>query len=158
MLMPLDVTNIGHESFEAINRNGTIEIEVQVSKQTGNRAQRLGDGIFVPPTDNHVDVHTITMASGASAWASASDIGRRNLTVSGVLGILHIDFQLSSAISSTGSQVIANLPNDAPTPTTLVEVQIGTGTVFIEANSRQIKAQNLARSTRYIVHFAGFFQ
>lgn len=83
---------------------------------------------------------------------------RRLLTVNGLgLGIIHLDF--TPKLDFNRITTLFTLPNDAPTPLSLLEVQVHDGnTIWIEGNGRQIKVKKLAAKTRYIVDIIGFFK
>lgn len=57
--------------------------------------------------------------------------------------------------------VLCKLPNDAPVPTTLLEVSVdmNNNSVYIEPNSRNIKGWRLAgNNKRYILDLIGFWK
>ena len=56
--------------------------------------------------------------------------------------------------------ILCTLPNDAPMPTTLLEVSVDTNnnSVYIERNSRSIKGWGVTGNKRYILDIIGFFK
>lgn len=73
-------------------------------------------------------------------------------------GKLHLDIVLTQNSGNGG--VIATLPANAPVPSRLLEVAIDTNnnSVYIEPNSRNIKAWGVAASKRYIFDIVGFWK
>ena len=74
------------------------------------------------------------------------------------MGKIHIDGKL---LTPTSVGVIARLPDDAPTPLSLVEagVYIGDtfGSIWVTANSRDIVTNGLPVGKRIVVDLVGFF-
>lgn len=102
--------------------------------------RRVYDGEFFP---NH--------KRGGGATAD----GRCVLTVQNGYGTFHIDFIRTKG---SGTSNLAKLPDNAPTPDSLLEVQLFDGTtVYIDAQSRIVKAKNVANNQRYIVDLTGYF-
>nr|DAV82658.1 MAG TPA: nucleoid-associated protein [Caudoviricetes sp.] len=73
-------------------------------------------------------------------------------------GKIHLDIVLTQNSGNGG--VIATLPANAPVPSRLLEVAIDTNnnSVYIEPNSRNIKAWGVAASKRYIFDIVGFWK
>lgn len=96
---------------------------------------------------------------GTAQPASAGD-GRGYLeysTVSG-FGKLHLDLTLRSP--SGNGNTIATLPKDAPIPTRLLENSVNTNnnSIYLNANSRDIKGWGVPANTRYILDIVGFWE
>lgn len=75
-------------------------------------------------------------------------------------GKIHLDMTVTGLGSGNGG-VLCTLPNDAPVPTTLLEVSIdaNNNSVYIDANSRQIKGWGVrGNNTRHILDLVGFFK
>lgn len=75
-------------------------------------------------------------------------------------GKIHLDMTVTGAGSGNGG-VLCTLPNDAPVPTTLLEVSIdaNNNSVYIDANSRQIKGWGVrGNNARHILDLVGFFK
>ena len=74
------------------------------------------------------------------------------------MGKIHIDGKL---ITPTSVGIIARLPDDAPTPLSLIEagVYIGDtfGSIWVNANSRDIFTNGLPVGKRIVVDLVGFF-
>lgn len=73
-------------------------------------------------------------------------------------GYLHFDFVLT-ALSGNGN-VIASLPPNSPVSVRLIEksVNVNNNSVYVERNSRMIKAWSVPASTRYIIDIIGFWR
>lgn len=73
-------------------------------------------------------------------------------------GKLHLDIVLTQNSGNGG--VIATLPANAPVPSRLLEVAVDTNnnSVYIEPNSRNIKAWGVPSSKRYIFDIVGFWK
>ena len=73
-------------------------------------------------------------------------------------GYLHFDFVLT-ALSGNGN-VIASLPPNSPVSVRLIEksVNVNNNSVYVERNSRMIKAWGVPVSTRYIIDIIGFWR
>lgn len=75
-------------------------------------------------------------------------------------GKIHLDMTVTGAGSGNGG-VLCTLPNDAPVPTALLEVSIdaNNNSVYIDANSRQIKGWGVrGNNSRHILDLVGFFK
>lgn len=75
-------------------------------------------------------------------------------------GKIHLDMTVTGTGSGNGG-VLCTLPNDAPVPTTLLEVSIdaNNNSVYIDANSRQIKGWGVkGNNSRHILDLVGFFK
>ena len=73
-------------------------------------------------------------------------------------GYLHFDFVLSAP--SGNGNVIASLPPNSPVSVRLIEksVNVNNNSVYVERNSRMIKAWGVPASTRYIIDIIGFWR
>lgn len=73
-------------------------------------------------------------------------------------GKLHLDIVLTQNSGNGG--VIATLPANAPVPSRLLEVAVdaNNNSVYIEPNSRNIKAWGVPSSKRYIFDIVGFWK
>lgn len=73
-------------------------------------------------------------------------------------GKLHLDIVLTQNSGNGG--VIATLPANAPVPSRLLEVAVdaNNNSVYIEPNSRNIKAWGVTSSKRYIFDIVGFWK
>ena len=73
-------------------------------------------------------------------------------------GKLHLDIVLTQNSGNGG--VIATLPANAPVPSRLLEVAVdaNNNSVYIEPNSRNIKAWGVPNSKRYIFDIVGFWK
>lgn len=108
-------------------------------------------GLYVPPIPRDIAKYPLTWSRNARGQDSGEN--RRMLQVSSVgMGIIHLDMQI------TARGTIATLPNNAPTPVSLIEMQLGDGSIYIDAGSRNITATgNIQLNKRYIVDMVGFF-
>lgn len=73
-------------------------------------------------------------------------------------GYLHFDFKLTAP--SGNGNVVASLPPNAPVSVRLIEksVNVNNNSVYVERNSRMIKAWGVPANTRYIIDIIGFWR
>lgn len=73
-------------------------------------------------------------------------------------GYLHFDFVLTAP--SGNGNVIASLPPNSPVSVRLIEksVNVNNNSVYVDRNSRMIKAWGVPASTRYIIDIIGFWR
>lgn len=73
-------------------------------------------------------------------------------------GYLHFDFKLKTA--SGNGNMVASLPPNAPVAVRLIErsVDASNNSIYVERNSRMIKAWGVPASTRYIIDIIGFWR
>lgn len=73
-------------------------------------------------------------------------------------GYLHFDFKLTTP-SGNGS-VVASLPPNSPVTVRLIEksVNVNNNSVYVERNSRMIKAWGVPANTRYIIDIIGYWR
>ena len=93
---------------------------------------------------------------GSNTTTGSVDEGwRRRLTLSGNLGIIHLDFKRTT----TNTGIVATLPPAAPTPIDALAVQTWDGgEVIIHGNSRDVRCSGLSANRRYVIDLVGFFQ
>lgn len=118
---------------------------------TDDFAVRNGKVVAVVTRQNF----TGTWASGVSPWNNGPlEAQRRAITIQDGLGIVHIDFKRTSG---TGG-LILTLPANCPTPSKLIEAQTWDGgSVWLDANSREVQSSGLTANRRYVVDLLGFF-
>lgn len=73
-------------------------------------------------------------------------------------GYLHFDFILTNPSGNGG--VVAQLPPNAPVAVRLIEksVNVNNNSVYVERNSRIIKAWGVSANTRYIIDIIGYWR
>jgi len=73
-------------------------------------------------------------------------------------GYLHFDFKLTT--NSGNGNVVASLPPNSPVSVRLIEksVNVNNNSVYVERNSRMIKAWGVPANTRYIIDIIGFWR
>ena len=73
-------------------------------------------------------------------------------------GYLHFDFRLTAP--SGNGNVVASLPPNSPISVRLIEksVNVNNNSVYVERNSRMIKAWGVPANTRYIIDIIGFWR
>ena len=73
-------------------------------------------------------------------------------------GYLHFDFKLTAP--SGNGNVVASLPPNSPVSVRLIEksVNVNNNSVYVERNSRMIKAWGVSANTRYIIDIIGFWR
>lgn len=71
------------------------------------------------------------------------------------IGILHLDAKMSSVPKN---QTVATLPDNAPTPLALTELQTNAGgSIWISASSKNIQSDGVRANERFIMDIVGFF-
>lgn len=73
-------------------------------------------------------------------------------------GYLHFDFKLTAP--SGNGNVVASLPPNSPVTVRLIEksVNVNNNSVYVERNSRMIKAWGVPANTRYIIDIIGYWR
>lgn len=73
-------------------------------------------------------------------------------------GYLHFDFKLTA--TSGNGNVVASLPPNSPVAVRLIEksVNVNNNSVYVERNSRMIKAWGVPANTRYIIDIIGYWR
>ena len=73
-------------------------------------------------------------------------------------GYLHFDFKMTTP--SGNGNVVASLPPNSPVSVRLIEksVNVNNNSVYVERNSRMIKAWGVPTNTRYIIDIIGFWR
>ena len=73
-------------------------------------------------------------------------------------GYLHFDFKLT--VPSGNGNVVASLPPNSPVAVRLIEksVNVNNNSVYVERNSRMIKAWGVPANTRYIIDIIGYWR
>lgn len=73
-------------------------------------------------------------------------------------GYLHFDFNLTTPSGNGG--MVAQLPPNAPVAVRLIEksVNVNNNSVYVERNSRMIKAWGVPANTRYIIDIIGYWR
>lgn len=73
-------------------------------------------------------------------------------------GYLHFDFKLTTP--SGNGNVVASLPPNSPVSVRLIEksVNVNNNSVYVERNSRMIKAWGVPANMRYIIDIIGFWR
>lgn len=148
-----------------------VDETAKVSPISDNILKKTSSGLYVPPpaaaptANSDHKTYALTkvlpqdrLLFGQTVISDRED-GRRMLyfVPSIKLGIIHLDFTTVADIG--GITEIAKLPDDAPVPTGLIENQTPTGgTVWLTANNRSIRAQNIRKGNRVIIDLVGFFR
>lgn len=73
-------------------------------------------------------------------------------------GYLHFDFKLTAP--SGNGNVVASLPPNSPVSVRLIEksVNVNNNSVYVERNSRMVKAWGVPANTRYIIDIIGYWR
>ena len=74
-------------------------------------------------------------------------------------GIIHLDFTIPAGKIPRGT--LFYLPNEAPVPSSLIEMQSvtpGGGGVWVDRGSRQVQTDGITTPGRYILNIVGFFE
>lgn len=119
------------------------------------------DGESIENLDESGEVKTYNIVWGlAVAGAVNGQRGYMEYNPHTGFGKIHLDMIVTKTGSENGG-VLCTLPNDAPVPTTLLEVSIDdkNNSVYIEKGSRSIKGWGVAgNNKRYILDLVGFFK
>lgn len=110
-------------------------------------------------TSNEVKVYNIIWGIATQGAPSKTSRGYLEYSQLSGFGKLHLDMTIPSNVAN--STVICTLPNDAPTPISLLEVAVGTGgSIYVEPNTRYIKCWGVTSTTpkRYIIDLVGFWK
>lgn len=98
-------------------------------------------------------MQTFSLSAVANVRFTSND--KNVLWVKGGVATLHLDFNLIRATS--GVITLANLPNNAPTFSHLIEGQVYEGgVIWLDANARTIYASGLNYNKRYVINLTGF--
>ena len=74
-------------------------------------------------------------------------------------GIIHLDFTIPAGKIPRGT--LFYLPNEAPVPSSLIEMQSvtpGGGGVWVDRGSRQVQTDGITTPGRYILNIVGFYE
>lgn len=156
----IDLEQLGENSFIGNQTNNQLKINVKIASDSNNRIQLTNNGLLVPPEPAPVTRSYIGTFNASASPTNTRHEGYRKLTTAGNgnIGILHLDF----STTTTNQEKIFILPADAPRPVSLCEVQVArgtsTGSIWIDANSRDVYAIGLPTRTRIIVDLIGFWR
>ena len=108
-------------------------------------------------TSQPVEIYEVVWGT-AKAGERGADRGYLAFDPLTGLGYLHFDFVLTAP--SGNGNVIASLPPNSPVSVRLIEksVNVNNNSVYVERNSRMIKAWGVPASTRYIIDIIGFWR
>lgn len=156
---------------EEVAYKSLVEEATKISPISDNILKKTSSGLYVaPPTNaplpnsapkNYPLTKVLPqerLLFGQTAISDREDGRRMMYFVPSIgLGIIHLDFTTVKDIA--GITEIAKLPEDAPVPINLIENQTSTGgTVWLTANNRSIRAQNIRAGNRVIIDLVGFFR
>jgi len=150
----IEEDNLDEQTFGVIMRNGVRKVRNKFSSAPGNLLQAKSDGLFAGLSASTADNYAVTWAENMRPQDAKVDRGV--LRVKNGIGILHLDFSTSVARGKIGT-----LPSNAPTSSTVVEVQVArgstVGSIWLDPKGRTIYHANLPTNTRIIVDLIGFF-
>lgn len=108
-------------------------------------------------TSQPVEIYEVVWGT-AKAGVGGADRGYLAFDPLTGWGYLHFDFVLTAP--SGNGNVIASLPPNSPVSVRLIEksVNVNNNSVYVERNSRMIKAWGVPASTRYIIDIIGFWR
>ena len=78
------------------------------------------------------------------------------------IGVIHLDFTVPEGKTARGN--LFSLPEKAPVPTSLIELQsatpstTGNGGIWMDKGSRMIQTDAITAQGRYIINILGFFE
>ncbi|MGX2956425.1 hypothetical protein ACWIYZ_04955 [Ursidibacter arcticus] len=149
----IDFENLDESAFVGVQSGSDIKVKPKISNRSGNALTLTPQGLDVN-AGGEVREYTCTWTNGARSGANDSRERRLLQVNNSNLGILHLDF----IVPRRTVMNMVELPNGAPTPTRLIEVQTRDGGfVWIEANSRIVKTKECQTNTRYVIDLIGFF-
>lgn len=156
---------------EEVAYKSLVEEATKISPISDNILKKTSSGLYVPPPTNAPIPNSAPknypltkvlpqerLLFGQTVISDREDGRRMMYFVPSIgLGIIHLDFTTVKDIA--GITEIAKLPEDAPVPINLIENQTSTGgTVWLTANNRSIRAQNIPKGNRVIIDLVGFFR
>lgn len=108
-------------------------------------------------TSQPVEIYEVVWGT-AKAGERGADRGYLSFDPLTGWGYLHFDFVLTAP--SGNGNVIASLPPNSPVSVRLIEksVNVNNNSVYVERNSRMIKAWGVPAGTRYIIDIIGFWR
>lgn len=110
-----------------------------------------------PTSSNEVKVYNIIWGIATQGAPSKTSRGYLEYSQSSGFGKLHLDMNIPNTASN--GVAICTLPNDAPTPISLLEVAVTpSGSIYVEPNTRDVKCWGVATPKRYIIDLVGFWK
>lgn len=108
-------------------------------------------------TSQPIEIYEVVWAN-AKAGAYGADRGYLAFDPLTGWGYLHFDFILTNPSGNGG--MVAQLPPNAPVAVRLIEksVNVNNNSVYVERNSRIIKAWGVPANTRYIIDIIGYWR
>lgn len=108
-------------------------------------------------TSQPIEIYEVVWGT-AKAGERGADRGYLSFDPLTGWGYLHFDFVLTAP--SGNGNVVASLPPNSPVSVRLIEksVNVNNNSVYVERNSRMIKAWGVPASTRYIIDIIGFWR
>lgn len=108
-------------------------------------------------TSQQIEIYEVSWGT-AKAGERGADRGYLAFDPLTGWGYLHFDFVLTAP--SGNGNVIASLPPNSPVSVRLIEksVNVNNNSVYVDRNSRMIKAWGVPASTRYIIDIIGFWR
>lgn len=110
-----------------------------------------------PTSSNEVKVYNIIWGIATQGAPSRTSRGYLEYSQSSGFGKLHLDMNIPNTASN--GVAICTLPNDAPTPISLLEVAVTPrGSIYVEPNTRDVKCWGIETPKRYIIDLVGFWK
>lgn len=108
-------------------------------------------------TSQPIEIYEVVWGN-AKAGAYGADRGYLAFDPLTGWGYLHFDFNLTNPSGNGG--MVAQLPPNAPVAVRLIEksVNVNNNSVYVERNSRIIKAWGVPANTRYIIDIIGYWR
>ena len=108
-------------------------------------------------TSQPIEIYEVVWGT-AKAGAYGADRGYLAFDPLTGWGYLHFDFNLTNPSGNGG--IVAQLPPNAPVAVRLIEksVNVNNNSVYVERNSRIIKAWGVPANTRYIIDIIGYWR
>lgn len=138
----IELNQLSDKNFIGVVKDGKLEIQLKSIDYT---LLPIRTYIATPNTN------VVTMNAGNTEQ-------RRRLQVQGNFGIFHLDFT-ANTVDALNSSTAFTLPDDAPTPKALIEIQVRNGgTIWVVAGQRTVRYKGLEIGQRYIVDLIGFWE
>ena len=132
-----------------------VKDNLQIVKLQGPKGDPGSGGGQV--TSQPIEIYEVVWGN-AKAGAYGADRGYLAFDPLTGWGYLHFDFNLTNPSGNGG--MVAQLPPNAPVAVRLIEksVNVNNNSVYVEKNSRIIKAWGVPANTRYIIDIIGFWR
>lgn len=156
----VELEQLSEAGFIGERSGDSLTIKPRISAARGNLLTLANDGLRVSGVQGYTK-HIITPTTSRISVSSQNRDDRMVLMLNGAthVGLVHLDFTCTTSTRSAGD-IIARLPNNAPTPLHLIEEMVDIGSdvrCWVNPGGRDIYLAGGARNQRYIINIMGFF-